>query len=242
MNVDPMYQYSLSFFKKIYGRALSHGDHIEKSKRNDRKNFFIKEFTKLLYENICRSLFEKDKLLFSFLICLKIMEEVPGALDQREVRFLMTGGTKVEMKRPNPAGVEGWLTDKTWASVLQVSEEFEEFKGLDESFEKNGKEWERIYNLQKPQSKKANWPAPFNELTLLRQAMLLRILRTDKVIPVIQKMIKREKELGPAYILPPPFDMEKSFSDSSNKVPIIIVLSPGADPMAELLKLAATMK
>jgi len=168
MNVDPMYQYSLSFFKKIYRRALGHGDHIEKSKRNDRKNFFIKEFTKLLYENICRSLFEKDKLLFSFLICLKIMEEVPGALDQREVRFLMTGGSRVEMKRPNPAGEDAWLTDKTWASILQISDEFEEFKGLDESFEKNGKDWERIYNLQKPQSKKANWPAPYNELTLLR--------------------------------------------------------------------------
>jgi len=89
------------------------------------------------------------------------------------------------------------LTDKTWASVLQVSEMFPEFKGLDESFETNNKEWERVYNLQKPQSKKANWPAPFNELPLLRQAILLRVLRTDKVIPVIQKMIKKEKELGP---------------------------------------------
>jgi len=29
--------------------------------------------------------------------------------------------------------------------------------------------------------------------------------------------------------------MEKSFSDSSNKTPIIIVLSMGADPMGELL-------
>jgi len=36
--------------------------------------------------------------------------------------------------------------------------------------------------------------------------------------------------------------MEKSFSDSSNKVPIIIVLSAGADPMSELMKLAASMK
>jgi len=33
--------------------------------------------------------------------------------------------------------------------------------------------------------------------------------------------------------------MEKSYEDSNNKVPIIIVLSPGADPMSELQKLAA---
>jgi len=150
MNVDPMYQYSLKFFKMIYGRALDNGDHIEKNKRQERKLFFIKEFTRLLYENICRSLFEKDKLLFSFLICLKIMDEIPDSLDQTEVRFVMTGGTRVAMRKPNPTGEGGWLTDKVWASILQVSDEFEAFKGLDENFEKNIKEWERIYNLQKP--------------------------------------------------------------------------------------------
>jgi hypothetical protein len=78
---------------------------------------------------------------------LKIQDEIPGNIDQKEVRFLMTGGTSVEMSRPNPTGEEGWLTDKTWASVLQISHMFPEFKGLDESFENNNKEWERIYNL-----------------------------------------------------------------------------------------------
>jgi len=33
--------------------------------------------------------------------------------------------------------------------------------------------------------------------------------------------------------------MAKSYGDSINSVPIIIVLSAGADPMGELLKLAA---
>jgi len=79
-------------------------------------------------------------------------------------------------------------------------------------------------------------------MTLIRQAMFLRVFRPDKVIQVIQKLIKKEKELGPAYIVPPPFDMDKSFSDSSNKTPIIIVLSAGADPMGEIQNLGENYK
>lgn len=65
------------------------------------------------------------------------MDETEGKLDQQEVRFLMTGGTRVEMKRPNPTGEEGWMTDKTWASILQISDEFEAFKGFDLNIEAN---------------------------------------------------------------------------------------------------------
>lgn len=171
MNVDPMYQYSLKFYKMIFERALDNGNTIEKGKRNEKMKFFIKEFTRLLYENICRSLFEKDKLLFSFLMCLQIMNEPPNDnLDQAEVRFVMTGGTKVDMKRPNPTGDSGWMSNKIWASILQLDDDFPAFKGLSENVENNLDEWERIYGLQKPQSKKANWPAPFSnvEMPLIR--------------------------------------------------------------------------
>lgn len=148
MNVDPMYQYSLKFYKMIFERALDNGNTIEKGKRNEKMKFFIKEFTRLLYENICRSLFEKDKLLFSFLICLQIMNEPPNDnLDQAEVRFIMTGGTRVDMKRPNPTGEGGWMSDKIWASILQLDETFPAFKGLSENVENNLDEWERIYGL-----------------------------------------------------------------------------------------------
>lgn len=188
MQVDPMYQYSLKFFKTIYSRALDNGDHIPSGKRNERKNFFIKEFTRLLYENICRSLFESHKLLFSFLICLKIMyerKEPDQMLDEREVRFIMTGGTSIDMPRPNPTGEQGWMTDKMWASILQASNEFEAFKGLDTNIEQNLAQWEAVYNSQNPQSKKTKWPAPFDELSLIKKAMFLRIFRSDKVIQVI---------------------------------------------------------
>lgn len=226
----------------IYERALDKAEgRMDKNDRNGRKAFFIKKFTSLLYKNVCRSLFEKDKLLFSFLMCLKIMEE-KGELDILEARFLMTGGTAIECTRPNPTGENGWLSDKTWAIINEVSRVIPAFAGFDVDFEKHILEWEKIYNSQKPQSSKETWPGMGAELSLLRRVIVLRILRPDKVVSAIQQLIRKEPELGKPFITPPPFHLGKSFADSTNKTPVIFVLSPGADPMSELVKLAEQKK
>lgn len=91
-----MYQYSLDFFKHIFGLTLKSAEAagIEKSQKAERREYWIKEFTRKLYENVSRSLFQRHNLLFSFLICLKIMDEVTeGGLNLTELRFLMAGST-----------------------------------------------------------------------------------------------------------------------------------------------------
>ena len=68
--IDNMYQYSLQYIEKIIHYSM---DSAEKSKSVDvRLNLLIDEITKNIYRNVSRGLFEKDKVLFSFLIATSI--------------------------------------------------------------------------------------------------------------------------------------------------------------------------
>ena len=76
-NIDPMYQYSLEYFKKLFNYCL---DISEKSKELELRLEIISNFvTKFMYTNVCRGLFSRHKL---------ILENVcPQNLSTRETCF-----------------------------------------------------------------------------------------------------------------------------------------------------------
>ena len=69
--IDPMYQYSLGYVKKLFNDAIRDTEKWEDI--DEHIKLLINFITKTIYNNICRGLFENHKMIYSFLICTSIL-------------------------------------------------------------------------------------------------------------------------------------------------------------------------
>lgn len=111
--VDPMYQYSLRWFTSLFVRSIKASEAADDVAR--RLEHINAHFTLSLYRNVCRSLFERDKLMFSFLLATTTQLGA-GAITPEQYGFFLTGGVGLTAREiDNPA--EAWIPPKAWADV-----------------------------------------------------------------------------------------------------------------------------
>jgi len=84
------------------------------------------EMLESLYRNICRSLFAKDKLVFSTMLALKLME-LKDELDGAELKFFLTGG--VSLGEELPKCPVDWINEKQWGEMNRL-DKLPKFKGF----------------------------------------------------------------------------------------------------------------
>ncbi|XP_034748215.1 dynein heavy chain 3, axonemal isoform X1 [Etheostoma cragini] len=227
-NIEPMYQYSLTWFINLYLYSIAQS--LKSDDVTERINNIVEHFTLSIYNNVCRSLFEKDKLLFSLLLTVGIMQG-KGQVDDQVWRFLLTGGIALDNPYPNPA--PDWLSDKSWSEVVRASK----LPNLDDFFEHvrgSVSKWKKLYDSGKPHEDQL--PDQWITLEGMDRMVVIRCFRPDKLVPAVQDFIVNN--MGQAYIEPPTFDLAGSYKDSNCCSPLIFVLSPGSDPTAGLLKFA----
>uniref|UniRef100_A0A7S3ZAX1 AAA+ ATPase domain-containing protein n=1 Tax=Lotharella globosa TaxID=91324 RepID=A0A7S3ZAX1_9EUKA len=230
--IDPMYQYSLEWFSKLFEQGISNSQPSDEIKQ--RLANLNDYFTLSLYENICRSLFEKHKLLFSLLLTIRILSGAKK-VNLQDWRFLVTGAPPTK-KIENPC--PEWLKPNVWMDLLALSD-LETFTGLEKILD--NEEGKRIFKVisEHDTPHEVELPAPWNtKLDLFQKMIIVKVMRPDKMTGTIQNFVMHQKETGKAFVEPPNFSLVKSFSASRPQTPMVFVLSVGADPAKMLEEFA----
>lgn len=231
--VDPMYQFSLQWFINLVLIAVDKTEQAEdiETRVENLTNFLTYSF----YTNVCRSLFERHKLTFSFYLSTSILQQ-EGSLDPDEYRFLLTGPTSRGGNAVNPA--PEWLTENSWNEIQFIDANLPKFAGFAEHVTKNISHYKKLFD-----SLSAHQYALAEEWrgreTYLQRLIITRCFRKDKVAPAIQEFVKHY--MGERFIIVPQFDLMDAYKDSTCLTPLIFIISPGSDPMNDLLKFAEQM-
>lgn len=76
-----------------------------------------------------RGLFEKDKLVFSFMLCVDIMK-TDGKISPADWNYFLRGASGVLIKDMPAKPSADWLTAATWQKVVELDMILPDFKGL----------------------------------------------------------------------------------------------------------------
>eukprot|EP00455_Lapot_gusevi_P057621 TRINITY_DN9864_c0_g1_i5.p1 TRINITY_DN9864_c0_g1~~TRINITY_DN9864_c0_g1_i5.p1 ORF type:complete len:834 (+),score=189.60 TRINITY_DN9864_c0_g1_i5:273-2774(+) len=232
-----MYQTSLGQFLQWFDFSVKQSPKDRQQQK--RIQNIITYLSFFVYRNVLRGLFERDKVTFKVMLALRILL-TDGKLTPDYVNLLLKGGSSLAVEDNAPFE---WLTKSAWLNVLQLTSSLDIFRDLAVSIRQNERLWKSWYLESAPegvaipifQERFAGHP-----LGKFLRWLLIRSLRDDRAVVATSDFIA--DILGEEYTKPVTVTLESVWEDSNNTTPIVLLLSPGADPTAEIEALAKKRK
>ena len=247
--VNWMYNSSLAQFLDLYNYSI---DHAPKATLPSKQAENIqKELTYTVYRYVNQGLFEKDKNTFKLMVCFKIMLTSKILLG-KDISLFLKAGAAVDKSTAKPKPTVDWLTEKMWMNVTAISqhcfssETVPFFKVLPEQIQNNLDVWKKwAYEKADPE----NCPCPYFEekieaekdLSCFLKLCIIRCLREDRTINACIAFINAVFE-DDKYTQTVTDAIETLLVDSSPTIPILFLLSVGADPTSSIDELAKKKK
>lgn len=137
-------------------------------------------FDRALYTNVCRSLFERDKLPFSMALTSSLMIQ-RGEMDANEMDLLLTGSKS--LTRGLAAECPSWLSLKTWDQLCQLGAE-PAFNNIQRSLIQFSDEWQDVADALNPYEKilPEDWDTKWKSFQKL---LFLRYLAPSKIVRMV---------------------------------------------------------
>ncbi|XP_064174621.1 dynein axonemal heavy chain 6 isoform X1 [Anguilla rostrata] len=250
--IDPMYQFSLKYFKQLFNTT------IETSEKNEelsvRLQTLLDQTLLTSYTNVSRGLFERHKAIYSFMLCVEIMRE-RGEVSDVEWQYLLRGSVGVDKERDGKPDVP-WLSDEDWKTCCDLEDVVPCFKGIKKEIvatpisvmlgrlkvSVNPESWEGYVAELPPYSEdpeqqtdliRGHWN---QRLGAFQKLILIKSFMEEKVVFAVTEFVI--VALGKQFVENPPVDLATLYSDMSPSTPLVFILSTGSDPMGAFQRFA----
>ncbi|XP_043248669.1 dynein axonemal heavy chain 6 [Colletes gigas] len=235
-NIDTMYQYSLKYFNQVFNTVIETTEKDEDL--GQRLKTLLIEITLAIYTNVSRGLFEKHKLIFSFMLNIAI-DMNAGTISHMQWNFMLRGATRISV---GDVPDHPTVTTQMWILVNYLHRTFKSFNNILEDVFKRITitlgYFQEVINIIPTNTANAthNWN---KLLTDIEKLMLLKALKESQLIFAITAFVS--KNLGQKFVESPMAALHLLFTDTSNKIPLVFILTTGSDPFSGFQRFANDM-
>uniref|UniRef100_W5K866 Cytoplasmic dynein 2 heavy chain 1 n=1 Tax=Astyanax mexicanus TaxID=7994 RepID=W5K866_ASTMX len=221
--INNMYRFSLASFLRIFHRALQTKQ--ESDSTEVRIAALEASLKSMVYEYVCRSLFKADQLMFA----LHFVKGMHPELFQENEWDAFTGLIVGDMERAEEKLPANFISIHFHYRTPRSPSLYQSLclndSGLWMSFSRSSTcEQEIPSSIAK-------------KLSLFQQVLVVQALRPDRLQSAMAAFASRA--LGMKELSPPPLNLRRVYGETVETEPVLLIISPGADPSQELLELAS---
>ncbi|KAJ8673423.1 hypothetical protein QAD02_004685 [Eretmocerus hayati] len=234
-NLNHMYRFSLSWFTQLYMKSIETSNRSVIHKR--RIDYLKTSSIQNLHQSVNNALFERHKLIYSFILCVKTLMDTEQ-ITMQEFSIFMNIGKKFSGNHENenicnPA--LPWLSDESWKEICRISVSLGIFQNFPNSFTTNNTKWRKY--CASNENDESFMPAPWDyKLTLFQKLILIRILCPDRIVAKIIEFV--ESVMGPINSSTIPCNISRPYNESSCFTPLIFILPSYSSPFVIVNKYA----
>ncbi|KAF2973673.1 hypothetical protein EK904_004515 [Melospiza melodia maxima] len=231
--INNMYRFSLAAFLRLFQRALQ--SEQDSGNTEERIKLLIGTLKHTVYEYVCRCLFKADQLMFALHFVRGMHPELFQENEWETFTGVIIGDTirKSDSQRSARDQVPSWIEqDRVWAvASLKLS-----LPGLYQTLCFEDESLWRTFS-QSSVCEQDFPSAVVQRMSLFQQVLVIQAVRPDRLQSAMALFAC--KALGIKELSPSPLNMKRLYKETLEIEPILIIISPGADPSQELQELAS---
>ena len=234
--LNNMYSFSLSSFLRLFQRALRSKQDIGNTDLRIRT--LTSTMQTLVYQYVCRSLFKADRLMFALHLAQGMQPQLFQPNEWEAFTGQLVAGTirRQESIKQMKESAPSWCSQEQAVEINHIKSNF---PSLYSSLGLHNRDaWSAF--VKHPHCEREFPHLAVGKITAFQQLLVIKALRPDRLQSAMELFAMRVlslKEMSPATL-----NLRRLYEvDTLATEPILVIISPGADPSQEIQELAESV-